>query len=145
MVWLVQNCRSNKCTCMYFLKPPELRGSVLEPLVDLKRSPYPSPSRAPLIPNPGSAPGYVFNRTLQFLNNVIIIKTEVGRFKLSWFSRSHGLFGFQIFWRWSYLLKVISETYWGTKLDTYAFISVCKVHYHAIVWCTKWLWNINVS
>jgi hypothetical protein len=31
MVWLVQNCRSNKCTCMYFLKPPELRGSVLEP------------------------------------------------------------------------------------------------------------------
>ena len=49
MVWLVQNCRSNKCTCMYFLKPPELRGSVLEPLVDLKRPPYPSPSRAPLI------------------------------------------------------------------------------------------------
>ena len=24
MVWLVQNCRSN--TCMYFLRPPELRG-----------------------------------------------------------------------------------------------------------------------
>ena len=58
MVWLVQNCRSNKCTCMYFLKPPELRGSFLEPLVDLKRSSYPSPSRVPLIPNPGSAPGY---------------------------------------------------------------------------------------
>ena len=54
MVWLVQNCRSNKC--MYFLRPPELRGSVLEPLGDLKRSPDPSPTHAPLIPNPGSAP-----------------------------------------------------------------------------------------
>ena len=36
MVWLVQNCRSNKCR--QFLKPPKLRGSVLEPLGDLKRS-----------------------------------------------------------------------------------------------------------
>ena len=57
MVWLVQNCRSNKC--MYFLRPPELRGggglspwtphqgSVLEPLGDLKRSPDPSPTNAP--------------------------------------------------------------------------------------------------
>ena len=57
MVWLVQNCRSNKC--MYFLRPPELRGggglspwtpyqgSVLEPLGDLKRSPDPSPTHAP--------------------------------------------------------------------------------------------------
>ena len=65
MVWLVQNCRSNKS--MYFLRPPELRGglspwapyqgSILEPRGDLKRSPDPSPTHAPpLIPNPGSAP-----------------------------------------------------------------------------------------
>ena len=63
MVWLVQNCRSNKC--MYFLRPPELwggggglspwtpyQGSVLEPLGDLKRSPDPSHTHAP--PNPKS-------------------------------------------------------------------------------------------
>ena len=72
MVWLVQNCRSNKC--MYFLRPPELRGGEGYP-------PGP-PTRAlswnrwgtlsgpqtpllltppPLIPNPGSAPEYVGN------------------------------------------------------------------------------------
>ena len=65
MVWLVQNCRSNKC--MYFLRPPELRGggvspwapyqgSVLEPLGDLKRSPDHSPTHASPNPNPGSTP-----------------------------------------------------------------------------------------
>ena len=34
MVWLVQNCRSNKR--MYFLRPPELRGGIpLDPLPGL--------------------------------------------------------------------------------------------------------------
>ena len=51
MVWLVQNCRSNKC--LQFLKSPELQGEVpLGPLPgfypgpagDLKRSPDPSPT-----------------------------------------------------------------------------------------------------
>jgi hypothetical protein len=32
------------------------QGSILEPRGDLKRSPDPSPTHAPLIPNPGSAP-----------------------------------------------------------------------------------------
>ena len=82
-----------------FVSLDPLLGLFPGPDGDLKRSPDPLLLTPPLIPNPGSAPGYVFNRTLQFLNNVIIIKTEVGRFKLSWFSRSHGLFGFQIFWR----------------------------------------------
>ena len=39
MVWLVQNCRSNKC--MYFLRPPELRGG----------------GGIPLDPLPGLCPG----------------------------------------------------------------------------------------
>ena len=62
MVWLVQNCRSNKC--LYFLKPPELRGEGFRP-------PGPPPRALPwtrwgpqihllltppLIPNLGSAP-----------------------------------------------------------------------------------------
>ena len=66
MVWLVQNCRSNKC--LQFLKPPELPGGLrpLSPLPGL----YPRPaedlkavtrplaySRPPLTTNPGSAPG----------------------------------------------------------------------------------------
>ena len=55
MVWLVQNCRSNKC--LLFLKPPELRGEGFlppgpllglcpGPAGDLKRSPDPSPTHA---------------------------------------------------------------------------------------------------
>ena len=40
MVWLVQNCRSNKC--MYFLRPPELRGGGVV---------------IPLDPLPGLCPG----------------------------------------------------------------------------------------
>jgi hypothetical protein len=55
MVWLVQNCRSNKC--LLFLKPPELRGEGFRPpgpllglcpgpAGDLKRSPDPSPTHA---------------------------------------------------------------------------------------------------
>ena len=67
MVWLVQNCRSIKC--LKFLKPPELRrgrgfatwapyqGSAYVPLGDIKRSPDPSPTHAPLTTTPGSAPG----------------------------------------------------------------------------------------
>ena len=35
------------------------RGSVLDPLGNPKRSSDPSPTHAPLIPNPGSAPGSV--------------------------------------------------------------------------------------
>ena len=69
MVWLVQNCRSNKC--MQFLKSPELQGNFapLGPLPGfypgpagdwLRRSPDPSPTHAPppppLTTNPGSAP-----------------------------------------------------------------------------------------
>ena len=63
MVWLVQNCRSNKC--LQFLKPPGLpgvlapwapcQGSALNPLGTLKRSLDPSPTHTPL--NPKSAPG----------------------------------------------------------------------------------------
>jgi len=55
MVWLVQNCRSNKC--LQFLKPPELPGgfALLCPVPglcsgpdgDLKQSPDPSPTHAP--------------------------------------------------------------------------------------------------
>ena len=68
MVWLVQNCRSIKC--LQFLKSPELRGggvsppwapyqgSAYDPLGDIKRFPDPSPTHAPLITNPGSAPDY---------------------------------------------------------------------------------------
>ena len=66
MVWLVQNCRSNKC--LQFLKPPELPvglipppgplpGLCLGPAGDLKQSPDPSPTHAPLTTNPGFAPG----------------------------------------------------------------------------------------
>ena len=68
MVWLVQNCRSNKC--MYFLRPQELRGgyppgpptralswnrwgTLSGPQTPLLLTP-------PLIPNPGSAPGTRF-------------------------------------------------------------------------------------
>ena len=55
MVWLVQNCRSNKC--LQFLKPPVLPGGFdpLGPLPglcpgpagDRMRSPDPSPTHAP--------------------------------------------------------------------------------------------------
>ena len=55
MVWLVQNCRSNKC--LLFLKSPELPGGLrplgpllgicLGPAGDLKRFPDPSPTHAP--------------------------------------------------------------------------------------------------
>ena len=51
MVWLVQNCRSNKC--LQFLKSPELQGPLGPlpgfcpgPAGDLKRSPDPSPTHA---------------------------------------------------------------------------------------------------
>ena len=58
MVWLVQNCRSNKC--LLFLKSPELQGPLPGfypgPAGDLKWSPDPSPTHAPLTINPGSAP-----------------------------------------------------------------------------------------
>ena len=67
MVWLVQNCRSNKC--LQFLKPPELpmglaplcplSGLCLGPTGDLKRSSDPSPTHPPpLTTNPGSAHVY---------------------------------------------------------------------------------------
>ena len=64
MVWLVQNCRSNKY--LKFLKPAELPGGLallvplpglcLGPAGDLKRSPDPSPTHAPLTTNSRSAP-----------------------------------------------------------------------------------------
>ena len=67
MVWLVKNCRSNKY--LQFLKPPELPGDLaplgplpglcLGPAGDLKRSPDPSPTHAPLTTNPGSAPDHL--------------------------------------------------------------------------------------
>ena len=60
MVWLVQNCRSNKC-----LIPKTLRASrglrTPGPAVDLKRSPDPSPSHFPLTTNPRSAPDTTFS------------------------------------------------------------------------------------
>jgi hypothetical protein len=56
---------------MYVIpQTPELRGvsppwapyqgSVLDTLRNLKQSPDPSPTHAPLIPNPGSAPEYSY-------------------------------------------------------------------------------------
>ena len=74
MVWLVQNCRSNKC--LQFLKSPELQGGKAPlgslpgfypgPAGDLKRSPDPSPTHAPpLTTNPGSAPDQgIISRTM---------------------------------------------------------------------------------
>ena len=60
MVWLVQNCRSNKC--LYFLKPPELpwglappgplSGLCPGPAGDRMRTPDPPPTHAPLPPPP---------------------------------------------------------------------------------------------
>ena len=80
MVWLVQNCRSIKC--LQFLKPPELwrgggggfapwepyQGSAYDPLGDIKRSPEPSPTHAPLTTNPGSAPDNI----IQYNTNILI-------------------------------------------------------------------------
>ena len=75
MVWLVQNCRSNK---RLIPQTPELRGAsppgslpelCLGPSEDHKRSPDPWPTHAPppppLTTNPGSAPDYpYYNRLL---------------------------------------------------------------------------------
>ena len=66
MVWLVQNCRSNKCLIPKIPrasggKAPlgPLPGFYSGPAGDLKRSPDPSPTHAPpLTTNPGSAPDY---------------------------------------------------------------------------------------
>ena len=66
MVWLVQNCCSNKC--LYFLKPPELpgglsptwalyQGSALDPLGTISGPQTPRLLTHPLTTNPGSAPG----------------------------------------------------------------------------------------
>ena len=66
MVWLVQNCRSNKCLIPKiprasggFAPLGSLPGFYPGPVGDLKRSPDPSPTHAPplLTTNPGSAPG----------------------------------------------------------------------------------------
>ena len=53
-----------------------LRGSVLEPLVDLKGSPYPSPSRAPLIPNPGYAHLFLIEREYFGFNTLESVVVE---------------------------------------------------------------------
>ena len=65
MVWLVQNCRSNKC--LLFLKPPERPGawppwapywgSALDPLGTVCGPQTPHLLTLPLTTNPGSAPG----------------------------------------------------------------------------------------
>ena len=64
MVWLVQNCRSNKvCNSSNprasgGLSPPgPLPELCLGPAGDLKRSPTPRLLTPPLTTNPGSAPG----------------------------------------------------------------------------------------
>ena len=68
MVWLVQNCRSNKR--MYFLRPPELRGGGFSPGPPTRALSWnrwgtlsgpqtPLLLTPPLIPNPGSAPEYI--------------------------------------------------------------------------------------
>ena len=65
MVWLVQNCRSNKC--LQFLNPPELRGGFNPPgpptralswnrCGTLSGPQTPLLLTPPLIPNPGPAP-----------------------------------------------------------------------------------------
>ena len=56
MVWLVQNCRSNKC--LQFLNPQSFRGLGPGPAGDRMRSTDPSPTRAPITTNPGFAPDY---------------------------------------------------------------------------------------
>ena len=63
MVWLVQNCRSNKC--LQFLKSPELQGPLGPlpgfcpgPAGDLKRPQTPRLLTPTLTTNPGSAPEY---------------------------------------------------------------------------------------
>ena len=75
MVWLVQNCRSNRC--LQFLKPQSFRGGGLSPPGSptralpltrwglYKQSPYPSPTHAPppLTTNPGSAPDNIYYNT----------------------------------------------------------------------------------
>ena len=68
---------------------------------------------------------YIFYRNLQFLNLVIIIKTKVllphigdlSQFCLFYWGplifvlpKTFKLFGFQIFWIWASLMKVIPET-----------------------------------
>ena len=66
MVWLVQNCRSNKC--LLFLKSPELQGALppwapyqgftLDQLGTLSGLQIPRLLTPPLTTNPGSAPDY---------------------------------------------------------------------------------------
>ena len=60
MGWLVQInvCNSSNPQSLGGVSPPWAlyQGSVLDPLGDLKRTLDPSPTHAPLIPNPGSAP-----------------------------------------------------------------------------------------
>ena len=45
-----------------------LPGLCLGPAGDLKRSPDPSPTHAPLTTNPGSAPDYPIGITIVYLN-----------------------------------------------------------------------------
>ena len=72
MVWLVQNCCSNKC--LQFLKSPELQGgfatpcapyhgSTLDQLGTLSGPQTPRLLTPPLTTNPGSAPGNTMCKT----------------------------------------------------------------------------------
>ena len=110
IVWLVQNCRSNKC--LQFLKPPELPGGgglaqlgpglpglCLGPAGDLKRSPDPSPTHAPLTTNPGSAPDFIYSSFTYACILHLIFLTFCSKF--TWFIILIRFDIFLIFWELS--------------------------------------------